>query len=116
MVYCTWKNYVFGLCPLSNVSERNTAFRKLDLFPSSGKMMGALTNRPNTVGKAVPLHAMQALGERGNIALGHSRPRHQMGVSGQRHAPAALYPRGKDSRYPLDRMLGGPQSRSGHTG
>jgi hypothetical protein len=35
-----------------------------------------------------------------------------MGVSGQRHAPAALYPRGKDRRYPLDRRLGGPQSRS----
>jgi hypothetical protein len=36
-----------------------------------------------------------------------------MGVSGQRHAPAALYPRRKDPRYPLDRRLGGPQSRSG---
>jgi hypothetical protein len=36
-----------------------------------------------------------------------------MGVSGQRHAPAALYPRGKDPRYPLDRRLGGTQSRSG---
>jgi hypothetical protein len=34
-----------------------------------------------------------------------------MGLSGQRHAPAALYPRGKDPRYPLDRKLGGPQSR-----
>jgi hypothetical protein len=31
-----------------------------------------------------------------------------MGVSGQYHAPAALYPRGKNPRYPLDRMLGGP--------
>jgi hypothetical protein len=39
-----------------------------------------------------------------------------MGVSGQRHAPAALYPRGKDPRYPLYRRLGGPQSRSGHRG
>jgi len=29
-----------------------------------------------------------------------------MGVSGQRHAPAALYHRGKDRRYPLDRRLG----------
>jgi hypothetical protein len=28
-----------------------------------------------------------------------------MGVSGQRHAPAAFYP----FRYPLDKMLGGPQ-------
>jgi hypothetical protein len=32
------------------------------------------------------------------------------GVSGQRHAPAALYPREKDPRYPLDRRLGGPRS------
>jgi len=35
------------------------------------------------------------------------------GVSGQRHVPAALYPRGKDPRYPLYRRLGEPQSRSG---
>jgi hypothetical protein len=60
-------------------------------------------------GKAVPLHAMEALGGRGGIAPTHSRPR-------QLHAPAALYPRGKDPRYPLDRRLGGPQSRSGHGG
>jgi hypothetical protein len=39
-----------------------------------------------------------------------------MGASGQRHAPAALYPRGKDPRYPLYRRLSGPQSRSGHRG
>jgi hypothetical protein len=38
------------------------------------------------------------------------------GVSGQRHALAALYPRRKDSRYPLYRSLDGPQSRSGHKG
>jgi hypothetical protein len=38
------------------------------------------------------------------------------GVSGQRHAPAALYSQGKDPRYPLYRRLGGPQSRSGHRG
>jgi hypothetical protein len=36
-----------------------------------------------------------------------------MGVSGQRHAPAALYPWGKDPRYPFDWRLGGPQSQSG---
>jgi hypothetical protein len=29
-----------------------------------------------------------------------------MGVSGQRHAPAALYPWGKDPRYPMYRGLG----------
>ena len=33
-------------------------------------------------------------------------------MSGQRHALAALYPRGK-TRYPLYRKLGGPQGRSG---
>jgi hypothetical protein len=30
------------------------------------------------------------------------------GVSGQSHALATLYPLRKDSRYPLDRRLGGP--------
>jgi hypothetical protein len=39
-----------------------------------------------------------------------------LGVSSQHHAPAALYPRGKNPRYPLYRRLGGPQSRSGHRG
>jgi hypothetical protein len=36
-----------------------------------------------------------------------------MGLNGQRHAPAALYPQGKDPRYPLDRRLDGPQNWSG---
>jgi hypothetical protein len=58
--------------------------------------------------KAVPLHDTQALRGRGAIAPTHSRPRHYMGVSGQRDAPAALYPQGKDRRYPLYRRLGGP--------
>jgi hypothetical protein len=35
-----------------------------------------------------------------------------MEVSGQLHAPAAL-PQGKSPWYQLDRMPGGPQSRSG---
>jgi hypothetical protein len=38
-----------------------------------------------------------------------------MGVSGQIHATASLPP-WKEPRYPLDRKLGGPQSRSGHGG
>jgi hypothetical protein len=38
-----------------------------------------------------------------------------MEVSGQLHAPAALYPE-KETRYPLDRRLDGPQSRSGRDG
>jgi hypothetical protein len=33
-----------------------------------------------------------------------------MGVSGQRHAPAALYPRGKDPRYPLAGGWVGPRA------
>jgi hypothetical protein len=35
-------------------------------------------------------------------------------VSGQLHIQAPLCHRKKDPRYPLDRRLGGPQSRSGH--
>jgi hypothetical protein len=38
-----------------------------------------------------------------------------MEVSGQLHAPAFLLP-GKEPLYPLDRRLGGPQSRSGRGG
>jgi hypothetical protein len=33
------------------------------------------------------------------------------GVSGQSHAPSAIYPRGKDRQYPLDRSLSGLQFR-----
>jgi hypothetical protein len=36
-------------------------------------------------------------------------------MSGQLHAPAALSPV-KELRVPLDRRLGGPQSRSGRRG
>jgi hypothetical protein len=39
-----------------------------------------------------------------------------MEVSGQLHAPAALPPEKDPSQYPLDRILGGPQSRSGRGG
>ena len=37
--------------------------------------------------------ATKALGESRGIALLYFRPLHQKGVRGQRHAPAALYPR-----------------------
>jgi hypothetical protein len=43
---------------------------------------------------------MQTLEGRGDIAPIHSRPRHYMGVSGQRYAPAALYPPGKGPPVP----------------
>jgi hypothetical protein len=38
-----------------------------------------------------------------------------MEVSGQLHAPSALF-LGKDRGYPLDRRLGGPQNLSGRDG
>jgi hypothetical protein len=38
-----------------------------------------------------------------------------MEVSSHLHAPAALIP-GKNPSHPLDRRLGGPQSRSGRGG
>jgi hypothetical protein len=60
--------------------------------------------------KAVPRHPRKALGWRGGAAPTHSRPQHYMGwvvVMTPR-----LSPRRKDSRYPLYRRLGGPQSWS----
>jgi hypothetical protein len=39
-------------------------------------------------------------------------PLDEMEVSGQLHTPAH-FPPGKSPRYPLDRRLGGPQSRPG---
>jgi hypothetical protein len=38
-----------------------------------------------------------------------------MEVSGQLHAPAVL-PSGEETLIPMDRRLGGPQSRSGRGG
>jgi hypothetical protein len=49
---------------------------------------------------------MEALGGRGGIAPTHSRPRHQMGVSGQRHAPTALLPPGKGPPVPIVQEAG----------
>jgi hypothetical protein len=38
MVYNTQNDWVFGLCSSAAILEtRNMTFRKLDLFPSSGK-------------------------------------------------------------------------------
>jgi hypothetical protein len=51
-------------------------------------------------------HHEGAWGGRGSIAPTHSRPRHSMVVSGQRHAPATLYPRGKDPSVPIVQEAG----------
>jgi hypothetical protein len=45
-----------------------------------------------------------------------SWPRHYLEVSGQLHGPAAFTPRERAPLYPLNRRLGGPQSRSGRDG
>jgi hypothetical protein len=58
--------------------------------------------------KPVPLRHADAKGER-SYSSDSFLASHYMGVSGQRHAPAVLYYRGKEPRYPLDRRLGGPQ-------
>jgi hypothetical protein len=58
---------------------------------------------------------MEAYWGSGSIAPRTLWPRHYMEVGGQLHAPAA-YSHGKSPCYPLDRRLGGPQSRSGHGG
>jgi hypothetical protein len=47
--------------------------------------------------------------------LGDDAYIYSLEVSGQLRAPAALSP-GKSKRYPLDRKLDGPQSRSGRRG
>jgi hypothetical protein len=50
----------------------------------------------------------RSLGER--MYSSYSFPVSAVDESSQSYAQAALSPRGKDPRYPLDRRLGGPQS------
>jgi hypothetical protein len=97
------------------ISQKTIIFNEIILHK---RQFTGLIRTQNIIskGKAVPQHIYEGAGGRGVIAPTHSRPRQQMGVSGQRHAPAALYRRRKDLGYPLYRRLGGPQSRSGHRG
>jgi hypothetical protein len=67
------------------------------------------------LGKSSPTTPMEAQGERRYSSYSFTTSALD-GVSGQRQVLAALYPRGKDPRYPLGRRMGGPQSRSGHRG
>jgi hypothetical protein len=55
-------------------------------------------------GKAVPQHTYGGAGEE-EVELLLIYDLGTRRVSGQRHAQAALYPREKDLRYPLDRRL-----------
>jgi hypothetical protein len=54
------------------------------------------------------------LGGSGGIAPCTLWPRHWMGIGS--FTPRPLYPQGKSPWYPLDKRLGGPQSRSGRGG
>ena len=67
----------------------------------------------STRGKSevVRVHAMKAQRGNGGIAPFILNIATSTDVGGQRHTPAALPP-GK-TRHPLNRNLGGPQSRSG---
>jgi hypothetical protein len=49
---------------------------------------------------------MEALRVRGGIDPTNSRPRHYLGVSGQRHAPAALLSLGKGPPVPIGEEAG----------
>jgi hypothetical protein len=67
-------------------------------------------------GNAVPQHTYGGAGGEGMYSSYSFTTSALDGVSGQRHAPTALYSRRKDLLYPLYRKLGGPQSSSGHRG
>jgi hypothetical protein len=70
--------------PLNNVSAKWFKFiaEVLNYIRRVGKLEFIITFHiwilviKKVKGKAVPLHAMEALGGRGDIALTHSRPRH----------------------------------------
>jgi hypothetical protein len=64
----------------------------------------------NSKGKAVlTTHLWRRRGERMYSSYSFTTSA-LMGVSGQRHTPAALHPQEKDPRYPLDRGLRGPRN------
>jgi hypothetical protein len=53
MVYNIQNYWVFGLCPSSGILEtENTAFRKMELFPSSGKRGDEDTYSAGSLGKS----------------------------------------------------------------
>jgi hypothetical protein len=79
------------------------------------KVLGVPTEYIKVKSKAVPQHTLEVQGERRYSSYSFMTSELD-GMSGQRHAPATLYPRGKDLRYPLNRRLGGLQSRAGHRG
>jgi hypothetical protein len=87
-----------GLCNVTNVSHvpkaaHNTLFNPKILLLKYGAI--EIYNE-----EEAPTHLWK-IGAREGIAPTHSRSRHYMRVSGQRDAPAALYPRAKDPPPPV---------------
>jgi hypothetical protein len=72
----------------------------------------AFTNKS----KAVPLHAMEALGGERRYSSYSFFTSALDGDEWSASRPGRALPPGKGPRYPLYRRLGGPQSRSGHRG
>jgi hypothetical protein len=70
----------------------------------------ATSPRNSKKSKAVPLHAMQALGGEEVYVLLIL----DLGSRWGEWSASPTLPRGKDPRYPLYWRLGGPQSQSGH--
>jgi hypothetical protein len=56
--------------------------------------------------KAVPLHAMEALGWTGRTAPTHSRPRHYMGGEWSASRPGRALPPGKGASVPIEQEAG----------
>jgi hypothetical protein len=98
---------------MNRVLKRGVYNRNYMLISEHLRLVNTMFESKKGEGKGVPLHAMERMGGEEVWLLLMFGLGHWMGVSGQHHAPAALCPRGKDPRYPLDRGLGGPQSRYG---
>jgi hypothetical protein len=111
-----------NLSIFDEISNFSTAFHKKSQIRNIMKIESAVLELFHVYrqilkkSKAVPLHAMEAHGGEEVLLLLILNLGTRWGVSGQRHAPAALYPRGKKTLYTLDRSLCVPQSRSGRRG
>jgi hypothetical protein len=66
--------------------------------------------------KAVPLHALVALGVKRRYSSYSLLTSALDGGEWSASRPGRALPRGKDPQYPLYRRLGGPQTQSGHRG
>jgi hypothetical protein len=97
------------MCKLSlpNVSSKNTG--QPSIYRNWTQAISSKTKS-----KAVPLQAMEALG--GEYSSCSFTTSALDGGEWLASRPGRALPQGMDRRYPLERKLVGPQSRSGHRG